>query len=326
MKQDVSKGANNQPQDSKSFPELIHFYIRGNYRQDVFFDTVDFICAWNRLWLSAKATGVEILAAQILSNHLHLCLRVHRKESPESWTRPGGPALSKFSHHLRMSLSLYFNYRYDVHGSLGARRYGKGRVISVDEDGGDDLRDLIRYILRNVTHHKITDDYGNWPYSSYRLVYGLNGNDKIYRGKDIPTNLLKAYLPSTYVLSDDLAMTADGLIVPSDDIFPKGDIEKLFISKAYYMKMCATCARREGSIEGEKNERMLEYEPRKAVSDQEIIDYIAEHSLVPIASMNKAQIKLAIKEIIRVWPKVNLRQLSRIFHAPVSSIHYWTSK
>ena len=49
-----------------------HLYLRGNFQQEMFFDKVDMINVWNRLWLSAEATGTQILSAEILNNHFHL--------------------------------------------------------------------------------------------------------------------------------------------------------------------------------------------------------------------------------------------------------------
>jgi len=305
--------------------DIIHLYIRGNYRQDIFFDKVDCVNAWNRIWLSANATGIEIFAVEILSNHLHICIRVHNRTTGD-WTKPGGPALSKFVHHLRMSLSLFFNHRYDVHGSLGSRRYGSTPVVAIDEDGGDDLCDLIRYIIRNVTHHKVTDNYREWQFSTFGFAFDIIDTSDCYTGGNIPDNLRKAYFPSSCIIPQDWTISRDGIIIPPQGIFPKEDIEKLFFSKSFYLKACDTPTRRERASEGEKNERMLEFVPVKRISDQEIIDFIGNHSLIPIISMNNKQIKEAIKTIKAEMTKVSLRQLARIFHIPASTIGFWLKK
>jgi len=299
-----------------------HIFIRGNYRQDIFFDTIDFICAWNRIIISAFAVGVEILAIEILANHLHICIRY---ESDEVRSGTGGPCLSKFMHYLRMSLSLYFNYRYKVHGSLGSRRYGSANVVDIDDDGGEDLRDLIRYIVRNVTHHGISANYREWKFGTFQFVFGIFDGSDCYVGSDIPDNLRKAYLPMKFIIPKNWAMTKSGMIVPPADVFPREDIEKLFISKSYYLKACDTPTVREREDQGEMHERKLGYVSSAAAkpTDQQLMDYIAERSLIPIVSMNRDQCITAIKTILRAYPKTTLAQLSRIFHTPKTTIQYW---
>lgn len=320
-------GKTSQIQTPETEFQIIHIFIRGNYRQDIFFDEVDRINAWNRLWLSAKATKTEIIAAQLLSNHFHLCIRVRGSKNDESHcTKPGGPAVSNFIHFLRMSLSLYFNRRHNVHGSLGSRRYGSAAVRTIDEDGGEDLRDLIRYIIRNVTHHKVTQNYKKWRYSTFGYVFDITDTNKTFTGSNIPDNLRKAYFPATCTIPEDWSILPNGMIIPPQSVFPRDYIEKIFFSKTFYLKACDTPTRRESAMEGEKNERLLEYRQAYKTSDQQIIDFIGSHSLIPIVSMNSDQIKEAVKTIKKELPKVHLRQLSRIFHIPVSTIAFWLSR
>lgn len=318
--------------------DIKHLFIRGNYREDIFFDKVDLINAWNRIWLSANATGVVILAVQILTNHLHICA--------ESCTNVGGPRLcnvnfgnpqlltndagdpwtSNFMHYLRMSLSEYFNLRYKVHGSLGGRRYGKADVIDPQDDGGDDLKDLIRYILRNVTHHGVTDQYQDWQFSTFKYTFDLMDKEDIKTGKYIPEELKKAYLPASCELRKEWSMTKEGLIVPPQSLFPRKEIETLFNNKSYYLKSCGMPTRREG--EGETNERLLCTPKRqcKRVTDQEIIDIINAKSLIPVVAMSLEQRYTAIRAVHVECPAASLRQLERIFSIPFRTISYILKK
>lgn len=309
-------------------PEIVHLYIRGNYRQDIFFDLVDFVNAWNRIWLSAEAAFVEILAVQILSNHLHICLRFRPPKGHPNPKVLEDQWLSNFVHHLRMSLSYYFNRRYDVHGSLGSRRYGSALVIDIEEDGGEDLRDLIRYILRNVTHHKITEDYRNWRYSTFKNIFGLADETSYLRGAEIPENLLKAYIPHSRNVPRDWAMTPEGLIIPPEELFPRAELERLFGSREAYLEACDTPTRREFERDAERHERRLNSAERNdgAVKDQTIIDYITDKSLVPIVSMTREQRAFAVKTIKKAFPAASIRQLSRIFHTPSSTIVFWLAR
>lgn len=298
--------------------DIKHLFIRGNYRGDIFFDKVDLINAWNRIWLSAEACGVIILAVEILTNHLHICAK--------SCTNTVGPWMCNYMHHLRMSLSLYFNYKYKVHGSLGSRRYGRANVVDPQDDGGEDLKDLIRYIIRNVTHHNITEQYQNWPYSTYGFLFDLKDKTNFITGKDIPEALKRAYLPASCIFPLQWSMTEDGLIVPPDNLFPRQELESLFNNKAYYLKCCGMITKREG--EGESNERLLctPHRPTQRITDQEIIDVVNAKSLVPVVTMSREQRKAAIKTIHKDCPNASLRQLERIFAIPYRTICYLLGK
>lgn len=308
---EISPNEGPQPQiQPQTQPQIKHLYIRGNYRQDILFDKIDFTNAWNRIWLSALAKNVDILAVEILSNHIHIIVR----------TKLGGPQLFQFVHHLRMSLSYYFNRRYDVHGSLGSRRYGSATVTPIEADAGEDLRDLICYIHRNVKHHGIRDDYQNWPYSTFRALFGLSEDQETYTGEAIPKELLKAYTPASCPIPDTWSMTAQGLIVPPPEIYPREEIEKLFAGLAPYLQASNTPTRRESN--DAPHEEKIGRKSQK-ISDQQIMDYIQEHSLIPIISMSRDQCTLAAKAVKRAFPKVSLRQLSRILHIPTTSLHYY---
>jgi len=301
------------------FPEIKHIYIRGNYRQDLFYDKVDNINAWNRIWLSAKVAGVEILAVEILSNHIHICIRIR--------TAVGHLWVSEFIHHLRMSLSWYFNHRYDVHGSFGSRKYGCGKVEEITVDNGEDLKDLIRYIIRNVKHHGVTEEYQKWPFSTFRHVFGLFDESDIYQRDCIPNNLLKAYLPASCKLPKNWTMTKEGMIVPPPDVFPRKDIETLFRDVRTYLKECNTATSREKECEGEEQERRLGCGTSSSrITDQEIIDFIGLRTSTPIVSMDRQQLVNQIHATHKAFPQVSLRQLSRIFQVPAGTIYYWVSK
>lgn len=261
------------------------------------------------------------MAIEILSNHLHLCVRIR--------TVVGHLWVSEFIHHLRMSLSWYFNHRYDVHGSLGSRKYGCGKVEETSVDNGEDLKDLIRYIIRNVTHHGITESYHKWSYSTFRHIFDLFDESEIYQRSCIPENLLKAYLPASCTLSKSWTMTKDGLIVPPPDVFPRKDIETLFHDVRTYLKECNTATNREKESEGEEQERRLGCNSTSSssrITDQEIIDFVSLRTSTPIISMDRRQRQDQIHTIFKAFPQASLRQLSRIFQIPAGTIYYWISK
>jgi len=303
--------------------DIKHLFIRGNYRTEIFFDKIDMINAWNRIWLSAHKTGVVILAVNILTNHLHLCAGKDTNTANPDSLNTNDSWISEFMHHLRMSLSLYFNHRYKVHGSLGGRRYGRANVIDPQEDGGDDLRDLIKYILRNVTHHCISDDYQSWQFSTFKYAYNLTDEQEILTGEEIPEALKRAYLPSSCEFPKNWSMTKEGFIIPPESIFPKKVVEMLFSNVSNYLKFCEIPSRREGK--GEINERPLcnHNSPNDRLSDHEIIKKVEVKYPIPIVSMSREQKLTAIKSIYTECPTASLRQLARIFAIPFSTIRFW---
>lgn len=300
-----------------------HIFIRGNYREDIFFDKVDMINAWNRIWLCAYATGVKLMEVNIMSNHFHI-EGVFEEETSECCTHVGSPRVCDFIHYLRMSLSYYFNYRHDVHGSLGSRRYGKADVIPIEEDKGADAKDLACYIIRNTLHHGILNNYKEWPYSTYRFVYDLFDYSNCYTTDTLPDNLRAAYFPKTVKLPKNWLFTKEGMIVPDDSVFLRSFIERLFGSKQEYEKMCETVTRRE--LEGENHERLLgkeTFKKREKTNDLEIIEFVSSITPVPIVKMSLDHKRTLIMLVHKQFLTVSLRQLSRIFSVPFGTIKYW---
>lgn len=299
-----------------------HIYVRGNYREDIFFDKIDLTNAWNRIWLTAEATGTQILALELLSNHFHICVRFPKckEESDES-------CVTDFIHYLRMSISQYFNRRHRVHGSLGSRRYGKGKVYKSRYDGGTDLRDLICYIHRNVTHHQIASDYQNYRYSTYKCIFGeFEDPQKCFTVANLPVNKARTYLPLRKTLPAGWSMTFDGLIVPPAHLFPREELEKLFYNKEFYEDVSDTVTRREK--EGEKNERLLGVVRCKdgRVTDEEVTLFVSENCQVPLLQMDRKERIEAIQFTKESMPGVKVSQLSRVFAVPATTIYYWINR
>lgn len=298
-----------------------HIYLRGNYREDIFFDEIDMTSAWNRIWIAANITDTQILAVQLLSNHFHICARFDCETEYEADAR-----VSDFIHFLRMSLSQYFNRRYDLHGSLGCRRYGKGHILDPQVDNGIDLSDVIRYILRNVTHHGITPNFEDWKYSTFRCLYDQFAEpDKCYTLHTAPKSLVRTILPYRRI-PDGWLLRKDGMIVPPSIIFPKKELEKFFGNRTLYYQACNTKTRREN--DGEKHERLLgakRFSSNK-ISDHDISEFILNLFHLSPVKMARTQRREAVRKVHLAFPEVKVTQLSRILSIPPSTLKYWIKK
>lgn len=293
-------------QDAAELRMCQHLYLRGNFRQEMFFDKVDLINVWNRLWLSAKATGVIILSVVILNNHLHITAIFQSNEQRK-----------RFKKHFRMSITQYHNIRYQVHGTLGTRDFKHGIL-----KGCEDLEDCICYHIRNILHHGISTDIMNYTFSTARYIFDLQLDSQkgIYTRENLPANLAKAYLPIRVQLPKEWQMTREGLIVPPKEVFRRDMVETLFNgSREEYLEKLEQKTMREAD---DIDEPCTDTAPLRLCKDQEIVEYVKRNCRIPIPSMNPNQKMEAIHQIIEEYPNVKRRLLSRIFSIPNSTLVY----
>jgi len=290
-----------------------HLYVRGNYREDLLFDQIDMINAWNRIWLSALATDTKIMAVEILSNHFHICAYFDDNDE--------GSNPSSFMHYLRMSLSQYFNHRHKVQGSFGSRRYGIGHVSDPIDDHGEDLRDLICYIHRNVRHHNVFHDYANWQFSTFSCFFGNFENPQnCFTNSNLPKSLLWAYFPKMRKIPDGVSITPKGMIVPPEKVLMRQYVQDLFGTKEKYFMVSETTTMRESG--GERHENHLTSTKNKEcnVTDNMISDFIKNNmNILPVEMSREVRYK-AILLAKNSFPKVSSTQLSRVFGIPYGTI------
>jgi len=287
----------NAMKNAIDFGKCYHLFLRGNYQMDMFYDKLDRVNAWNRLWLSAKATGVIIISVIILDNHLHINAIFENDEQRTSFKR-----------HFRMSISQYYNHRYHVSGSLGSRVFKHASLKDLD-----DLRDCICYHIRNVLHHGISRNYMEYLFSTARFVFGLNDEAHIgvYVRDNLPENLSRAYLPVRAELIKGWQMTSDGMIVPPVEVFRADLVEAIFDnSREFYLKVLSQKTMRESSVSTST----------VALRDAQIIEFVMDEYKIPIPSMNRDQKIDAICYVVEAFPKVKMNMLSRIFGIPYSSL------
>ena len=303
--------------------EYHHIYLRGNYQQEICYDREDFAQVWNRILLAAYNTRTDILALIILSNHFHMVIKSH--------------SVPSFMHYLRMSITHYFNKKYNVHGTLGTRNYGDGLICDTNTDGADDLMDAICYVLRNCFHHRVMEDFMKYSWSTVRLAFSdwKNTTDS-YEWTEVPKVLAGKYLPYPNKLPEGLRMTSEGVILP-DQIICHDLVERIFARKTEYFKRLFTETRREREARDkeQKNKapqlqsstsRFLEAN----IKDEEIITFINE-SIVKMSDRSRDCPKNIMQmtvhekyrmaaEIKRRYPQCPFRLLSRVLHIPESTL------
>ena len=288
-----------------------HLYLRGNFQMDMFYDKVDMINVWNRLWLSAAATGARILSAEILNNHLHLAGIFQSEEQR-----------TNFKHHFRLSVTQYHNRRYGVNGTLGTRRF-KHAALKDDED----IKDCICYHIRNVLHHGITSDYLGYTYSTARFAFGLASADQqgYYSRETLPENLSQAYLPTRERLPKGWMTTREGMIVPPESVFCKEIVEELFYnSRETYLEALSHRTRREAGDTSNDDGFGTDASDSCAYQtlDEQVVEFVKENCRIPIPAMNESQKMIAIYQVLDNFPKANMRLLSRLFGIPPSTLCY----
>lgn len=285
-----------------------HLYLRGNFQQDMFFDKVDMINVWNRMWLSAYATGILILSAVILNNHFHITC-IFRDEDQRT----------RFKRHFRLSITQYHNRRYQVKGTLGTRT-----LKHADLKDEEDLKDCICYHIRNVLHHGITSNYLDYPYSTARFVFDLASADQLgfYTSDTLPDNLARAYLPAREKLPKGWMMTREGLIVPPTTVFRADIVEKIFngTREDYLEALTHRTTREAGDTGPEDGFRTNANDAR--LYDEQLAEFVKENCRVPIPSMSEGQKMAAIYQILEQFPKANRRLLSRLFGIPPTTLDY----
>jgi putative transposase len=135
---------------------LYHVMLRGNAKQTIFTEAVEYQQFEKILAQGLEAHQVKLHAYCWMKNHVHLALQV--TETP----------LSKLMQSLSQRYTIWLNHRHDRVGHLFQGRY---KDILVDSD--QYLLELIRYIHLNPVRANLVADPANYPYSSHRAYSGL---------------------------------------------------------------------------------------------------------------------------------------------------------
>lgn len=124
---------------------IYHVILRGNNKQNLFYDDNDRFFFINRLIKYVDKSGIDLYAYCLMGNHVHLLIG------------KGNYVMSDFIKRLSCSYVYYFNHKYERTGHLFQGRYKSEPVETVDY-----FKTVYRYILKNP------EKAGLCIWSSYR--------------------------------------------------------------------------------------------------------------------------------------------------------------
>lgn len=130
-----------------------HVIIRGNNREPIFIANEDYRFYLDKLKLACEKHHCEVHAYVLMTNHVHLLITPHKKES-----------LAKAMQMVGRYYVQYFNHCYRRTGTLWEGRY-KSTVV----DSDDYALICYRYIELNPVRARMVEDPIDYPWSSYRF-------------------------------------------------------------------------------------------------------------------------------------------------------------
>lgn len=155
------------PRKSRKMSPLnyYHIIIRGNNKQDLFFDELDKNKFIKELIKTKEKYHYSLYAYVLMPNHIHICI----KDNEDS--------LSNIIHSLLVSYALYFNKKYERIGYVFQDRFHSEAIE--DEIY---LKNVIRYIHLNPEKAGI-EKYNKYRWSSYNKY--LSEQDKMIDKEEI---------------------------------------------------------------------------------------------------------------------------------------------
>ena len=199
-----------------SLTGVYHVIFRGNGKSDIFYDDEDRFVFLDRVKDTMKKYNYEIYSYCLMSNHVHLVIRVKDE------------ILSKSIQNLEVRYSVYFNKKYNRVGHLFQNRFFSQKVDNLNY-----FLTLCKYVHRN--HEKAgIEDTGKYRWSSFKEYLNKETiiNKKIllhYYNDDI--NELKNYTLTNNDLEDIYNYSEYELISKLSD----GELSEI-ISKKFELK------------------------------------------------------------------------------------------
>jgi putative transposase len=135
---------------------LYHVIMRGNARQDIFFDDADRYRFYLLLQEGFERYGHRIHAFCLMSNHIHLAIQV------------GEVSLSRIIQNLAFRYTKWINWRQNRSGHLF-----QGRFNAVLVDADSYLLELTRYIHLNPVRAGMIQFPEEYPWSGHRAYLGM---------------------------------------------------------------------------------------------------------------------------------------------------------
>ena len=142
-----------------------HIFQRGNNRESIFLEKRNY-AYFMRLYAKYIHPIADTYAYCLLKNHVHFLVRIKTETLRVSKTlRVLKSSPSQQFGNLFNAYAKAFNKRYNRTGSLFQKPFGRVEVTSDSH-----FIHLVTYIHRNPQRHGLSDDFRDWPYSSYAAM------------------------------------------------------------------------------------------------------------------------------------------------------------
>lgn len=144
-----------------------HVVSRGNRRAQVFHASCDFLAFEGLIVEAQSRADVDLLAACLMPNHIHLVVRPHQDEGMARWM-----------HWLLTTHVRRFHARHDSTGRIWQGRY---KAFPIEQDGH--LLTVMRYVERNALRAGLVPRAEAWRWGSLAWRLGLAPGPKL---SDLP--------------------------------------------------------------------------------------------------------------------------------------------
>jgi REP element-mobilizing transposase RayT len=135
---------------------VYHVILRGNGKQDIFFEDQDRYRFYLLLQEGTERFHHKVHAFCLMTNHIHLVVQV------------ADIALSRIMQNLSFRYTRWVNWRHNRSGHLF-----QGRYKAVLVDGDSYLLELVRYVHLNPVRAKMVEAPKSYPWSSHRAYLGI---------------------------------------------------------------------------------------------------------------------------------------------------------
>ncbi len=140
---------------------FFHIFNRGNNRENLFHEERNYEY-FLRLYEFHILPVADTYAYCLMKNHFHFLVKIKEDLDESSYSAGLSKPFSNFFN----AYSRAFNRAYGRTGALFQRPFGR---ITVDHNLH--LLRLIAYIHQNPQKHKFTNDFREWPYSSFHVLF-----------------------------------------------------------------------------------------------------------------------------------------------------------
>lgn len=141
---------------------IYHIMSRGNQKQELFRNKIDYHYYLNILKLVKKDYPYSLSSYCLMKNHIHLQIKT---KGIEIW---------KIMRQINLYYAKYFNKKYNLVGHVFQGRYKSKLIVDVAYDIG-----LSRYIHLNPVTAKIVSKPENYNWSSYKIYLGEKKNNLV---------------------------------------------------------------------------------------------------------------------------------------------------